>query len=112
MVIPVVADEVKPAVEEVAPVATEEKVEAPVAVEPTPVVNEPKVEEPVAKEAPVVENIDKGDVDKFTNVTPLYVGMAEVKTGNDPHRVIAVSDNNIFAKNQSEEKTLIMNKVA
>lgn len=106
VVAPVVAEEIKPTVE-ITPVMETSKVEVPVVEEtvapvvaeaPTLVVEEPKVEEPINN--------------KCSIVTPLYVGMSEVKTGNDPHRVIAIADNNAFNKKQSEEKALVMNKIA
>ena len=52
----------------------------------TPVVEEKTIVEP---EATVQSNSAT-----YTIVLPLYVGMSEVKTGNDPHRVIVTENNN------------------
>ena len=58
-----------------------------------------------AAETPVVDNAKK-----FTVVTPLYAGMANVKTGDQPHRVMPMPSNEaLLAK--KDAKTLI-NKAA
>ena len=58
-----------------------------------------------AVETPVVDNAKK-----FTVVTPLYAGMANVKTGDQPHRVMPMPSNEALLS-KKDAKTLI-NKAA
>ena len=89
-----------------APVAAPEVSTQPV-VEQTPVapVVEPVVEAPVV--TPEVETKPLASI-----VTPIYVGMTEAKTGNDPHRVITVENNDVLVQGQSDGKTLSFNPAA
>ena len=73
---------------EVTPIAG--PVETPVLTSEVPEVNTPVMETPAA---PEVTPIAKKDV------TDSYAGMKEVKTGNDPHRVVIVFDNLALMKN-------------
>ena len=69
---------------------------------------EQKIDENVAE--PVAETVTENKK-QYSIVTNLYAGMTDVKTGNDPHRVVPVN-NNEFAKQSSKVNSLIMNKIA
>ena len=109
------------------------EIETPVVVPSDPVITpvvEPTINPVIAPEAPVSnpvvapveQNTDENVVEPvvetvtenkkpYSIVTNLYAGMTDVKTGNDPHRVVPVN-NNEFAKQGSKVNSLIMNKIA
>ena len=88
------------------------------AVEITPVetVQAPTVEKVAApvsmpESTPVVEQPVNQNTELYSDVSKLYSGMNEVKTGNEPHRVIPVNSND-FAKNDVKVNSLVMNNAA
>jgi hypothetical protein len=88
------------------------------AVEITPVepVQAPTVETVTApvsmpESTPVVEQPVSQNTELYSDVSKLYSGMNEAKTGNEPHRVIPVNSND-FAKNDVKVNSLVMNNAA
>ena len=128
VVTPAEATPVAPAIENAAPVVAPVEQEVVTPAEATPVApvieNAAPVVAPVEQAVvtpieatpvtPVIENVapvaqETATVSKISDVTKFYPSSFESKTGNDPHRVMTVDDNNVFIK---DDNALVMKPAA